>query len=107
MKLYLRRTRDVARIAVVTILLRCYYFEFVVLFTYFLKRFCIVAVFISLSNSVSQSVKIIMKLMFSALDIYMLSIYFIAMMTFHCVYQRVNWNRRMMKGCLIFQVGIL
>ena len=41
----LRRTRDVARIAVVTVLLRCYYFEFVVLFTYFLKRFCVVAVF--------------------------------------------------------------
>jgi len=42
---FLRRTRDVTRIAVVTVLLRCFYFEFVVLFTYFLKRFCVVAVF--------------------------------------------------------------
>ena len=33
------------RVAVVTVLLCSYYFEFVVLFAYFLTRFCVVAVF--------------------------------------------------------------
>ena len=45
--------------------------------------------------------------MFWALDKSMLSIYFIAMMTFHRIYQRANWKTSMIEGSLIFQVGIL
>ena len=44
------------RVAVVTVLLCSYYFEFVVLFAYFLTRFCVVAVFQFLLGPVNQSV---------------------------------------------------
>ena len=122
--------RDVPRVAVVTVLLCSYYFEFVVLFAYFLTRFCVVAVFQFLFGlckpicyiypccqffffSDDQSVTYIhvvnnfFLLMINLLHISMLSIFFfLVMINLHCSYQRVKWKRRRMNGCLIFQVGI-